>query len=228
MITLGICEDSKKTREEIKTICKNIGDSFPSEYKMIEFTDGEMFLSFQESVDILVLDIELPKINGITIKNRLQERREETLIIFVTNHEELIKEAFGIYVIGFVNKSEMEIQLTAMLTLALQMKQFVMLEGNIDSRDILYIEADHGYCHIIMRNKKKILLHKSLNELQKSLQEVDFIRIHRSYLVNLKWVKQLEKGQMDVEGEKLSVSVREWAKVKKSYDRYCKINARYS
>ncbi len=57
---------------------------------------------------------------------------------------------------------------------------------------------------------------------------MDFIRIHRSYLVNLKWVKQLEKGQIDVEGEKLSVSVREWAKVKKSYDRYCKINARYS
>ena len=54
--------------------------SFPVKYEMIEFTNGEIFLSFQESLDILVLDIELPKINGITIKNRLQERREETLI----------------------------------------------------------------------------------------------------------------------------------------------------
>ncbi len=108
-------EDSEKTMEEIIKICKNIMDSFPVKCEMIEFTNGEIFLSFQESLDILVLDIELPKINRITIKNRLQERREETLIIFVINHEELIKEVFGIYVIGFVNKLEMETQLMAML-----------------------------------------------------------------------------------------------------------------
>ncbi len=101
--------------EEIIKICKNIIDSFPVKYEMIEFTNEEIFLSFQESLDILVLDIELPKINGITIKNRLQERREETLIIFVINYEELIKEVFEIYVIGFVNKLEMETQLMAML-----------------------------------------------------------------------------------------------------------------
>lgn len=108
-------EDSEKTMEEIIKICKNIIDSFPVKYEMIEFTNEEIFLSFQESLDILVLDIELPKINGITIKNRLQERREETLIIFVINYEELIKEVFEIYVIGFVNKLEMETQLMAML-----------------------------------------------------------------------------------------------------------------
>lgn len=74
MITIGICEDGKKTREEIIKICKNIMDSFPLKYEVIEFTDGEMFLLFKKSLDILVFDIEFLKMNGIDIKNYLQEK----------------------------------------------------------------------------------------------------------------------------------------------------------
>ena len=55
-------------------------------------------------VDLLLLDIEMGDIDGITIKNRLGKQGNVKNILFVTNHAEVMQEAFGINVVGFLNK----------------------------------------------------------------------------------------------------------------------------
>lgn len=62
-------------------------------------------LSYSDSLDILILDIEMPEMSGIEVKKRLERIRNHTLILYVTGHVEFMQEAFGTYVFGFVEKN---------------------------------------------------------------------------------------------------------------------------
>lgn len=247
MITIGICEDVERTRGEIQQLCRKTAGSLHMDCEIREFADGVDFMQdlgyilkggngisdgtlemIKNVPDILILDIELPGVNGIEIKNWLQAKEIKTLIIFVTNHGEQMRDAFGVHVFGFVEKNRMETQLVEMLQSALQMTgRFVIIGKGIDSRDVLYIQSEHIYSRIWLKNGQSFLLREGLNRLEELLQQVDFIRIHRSCLVNMKYVQELEGRQVYIFGEKLAVSTREWRNVKKKYCEYCRKNARY-
>lgn len=71
---------------------------------MAEYASGEELLR-DSSSDVLLLDVEMPGMNGIAVKNFLQNQRAMTRILFVSSHEETITEAFGREVYGFLYKA---------------------------------------------------------------------------------------------------------------------------
>lgn len=72
---------------------------------------------------------------------------------------------------------------------------------HVPMKDILWIEANGSYCHVHTANGKKITLSYPLNHIQKALPESTFIRIHRSYLVNIDHIKYIV-GKSVVVGDK--------------------------
>ncbi len=227
-MVVGICDDNINDRERIQNVCRHVFRKNCMEVQMIVFGDGEEFLTSEIEVDLLILDIEMPSINGIEVKEKLQSSSNAPLIIFATDHEELIRSAFGIHVYGFVVKSQLEMQLPELIQSALKIKnRFVMIEGRINSRDVVYIKAEHIYVKLCMVDGTEELIRKSLNELEEVLVDVDFIRTHRSYLVNCKWINKIGKKSMELEGIKVPIAFRLYGEVKKTYDAYCEKNARY-
>jgi two-component system LytT family response regulator len=61
--------------------------------------------------------------------------------------------------------------------------------------EILYCEADSSYTVFVLENGKKIISSKTLSEYESILDSNDFIRIHRSYLININHVKEYKKGE---------------------------------
>ena len=99
---IGICDDERKMREKIHQLCDVVMFRKNVEYKCIDFCDGREVLQYKHSIDLLILDIKMPRMSGIAVKRKLQERKEDTIIIYVTDYEDAIIDAFGIHVYGFV------------------------------------------------------------------------------------------------------------------------------
>jgi two-component system LytT family response regulator len=65
----------------------------------------------------------------------------------------------------------------------------------VELKDIVYCESDSNYSKIILANGKHYLLSKTLREVQDFLEERNFLRVHRQYLVNLDHIKMYMKGE---------------------------------
>lgn len=224
---IGVCDDDEIIREEICNLCYRVSSKYAEDTEIISFADGCEALGSNSQPDILVLDIEMPVMNGIELKEKLQDSRKNTIIIFVTEHDEQMGEAFGINVIGFVGKKYLKTQLPVMLEAAIKMAGRSVLVDGIDSRNICYIRSEHVYSFFHMADGQEHMVRISSKELEKQLSSVDFIRIHRALLVNLAYVDRIGDRYVVVDGVDLPVSYRLNAQVKRKYDLYCKENARF-
>ncbi|MBQ2799916.1 MAG: response regulator transcription factor [Lachnospiraceae bacterium] len=227
---IGICDDQKVYRDYIRKICENIKRESTENWDIVEFTDGLQLLKCSMETDILILDIEMPEVDGIQVKDLFQSRQQNTVIIYVTSHAELMQQAFGIHVLGFVEKENMEFQLPKILKQAFSLYETnVIVEKKYNSREICYVEASHVYCCIHMKDSSVGTVRTSMKELEMILEPVGFIKIQRSYMVNMAWVESI-KGQTIILKEnhgQLPVSYRNRKIVKERYMKYCKEQGRY-
>lgn len=225
---IGICDDDVQEREQLLDICTEVMKKEYTEYTLIEFDRGKAVLDYEEKIDLLLLDIEMPELSGIELKDRLQQSDKVEMIIYVTSHSELMREAFGLHVIGFIRKGMEDVQLPEMLHSAVQMKEpHLLIEGQEDSRMVRYIEAYYGYVKMICEHGETELKRITLDSLEETLAPYDFVRIHRKYLVNMRKIDRLHENEVELGGVKLPISVRMRTKVKKVYDSFARRNARY-
>lgn len=223
---IGICDDEKHVREQIYKVCINITEKYRQKVKVVEYRDGGEI--DRDDLDILILDIEMPLKNGLQVKEQLQVHGKKTIIIFVTNHDEMIEQAFGLNVIGFIMKKHIQEQLPIMLENAINMvRKSIVIEG-IDSDDIEYIKTEHVYSGLHLENGEKVLIRITGKALEKQLVGTGFIRIHRAYLVNMKHIDTIKNGKVIINSHvELKASDRLKAKVEREYDMYCRKNARF-
>ncbi len=222
-----VCEDEIQERTIIGRLCEGVFQKKGLEYDISMAGDSEEVMEVIEEIDLLILDIELPGVDGITLKNRMQ-RKVECMILFVTHHDEMMPEAFGKNVVGFVEKRKLNRKLEPYLNQVINMMDCdIIIEGKYHSKDIVMIHSEREYCCLHFKNGKTILIRSSLKKMEEELEEADFVRINRAYLIHLKYLERLEKKEVRVAGERLSASRGCWKSLYKAYEKYCERNARY-
>lgn len=150
---IGICDDQKVYRDYIRKICEDTKRQSTEVWDIVEFTDGLELINSSTKIDILILDMEMPEVDGIQVKDLFQSSQQNTMIIYVTNHTELIQQAFGIHVLGFIEKENMEFQLPKILKQAFSLYETNVIVGKkYNSTEICYVEASHVYCCIHMKD----------------------------------------------------------------------------
>lgn len=190
-----------------------------------KYSDGREVL--EKDFDILILDIEMEDVDGIVVKNYFQKRKKDTIIIFVTSHNEMMSQAFGVNVMGFVAKSYLDNQLQVMLDGAMKrVMNTVSIEG-VDSRKVCYIQAEHIYNILHLENETEVSVRCSSADLEKMLEVVGFIRVHRTYIINMAYVDHIKDKTVLVNKREIPVSARLKSRLRKEYSRYCRENARY-
>lgn len=104
-MNIVICDDDDKVIKNVANVCRNV---LSVKSKISAFHSAESLIqnltNDEELVDLFILDIEMPGKNGLWLKKELEQYRYGSSIIFLTSHDEMIQEAFGRYVIGFVDK----------------------------------------------------------------------------------------------------------------------------
>ncbi|MBC7891591.1 MAG: response regulator transcription factor, partial [Sphingobacteriaceae bacterium] len=169
--------------------------------------------------DLLFLDIEMPRMNGFQLLEKLEEIPPG--LIFVTAYDAFALKAFRFSALDYllkpvdvdelvaaVRKAERRQRLpgnrdqldllrsqlagTAPTKLAVPHQNGVIF---VELKEILYAEADSNYTKLRLTNSRNHLLTKTLREVQDVLEERNFLRVHRQYMVNLDHVQRYVKGE---------------------------------
>lgn len=228
---IAICDDDEKYCSHIYKLINQYAELHDLGFDVNIFTSVEVLESAMQIVgyDLLFLDIEMPDISGIAFKNKLLLQHNRTWIVFVTHHEELMHEAFGVNVLGFAKKEHLDEQILWHLDLMLKLWiRDYHIEGKFHSRDIVHIHSEKEYSILECYNNKREYIRSSLRSLEKSLEEVDFVRASRSSLVNLKYIEEIKDNVCYTEfGTEIHVSRRCMKKLQEKFLEYSERNARY-
>ena len=167
-----------------------------------------------EKIDLLFLDINMPKINGIEWIKSVDERPE---VIFTTAYPEYAVEGFDLNALDYLlkpfsfnrflkavnkfmslqkNTEKSNMALDSTITVRSNKKTYLL-----KSSDVNYIESDGDYLKLY-RNEDCIVIHETLKSFQTKLPDKDFLRVHRSYIVNLTKIEYLEGNQICI-GKKI-------------------------
>lgn len=168
--------------------------------------------------DLILLDIQLGDGTGFDLLKKFDFPPFK--VIFITAHDEYAVQAFKVSAVDFILKPVNPLELNDAISKAQQVVQDELrikldaLETNlqkgnqalkkiviktleniyvIDTNDIVYCESDGSYTTIFTLGKEKILSSKPIKEYDELLAAYGFFRVHRSYLINLSFIKRFEK-----------------------------------
>lgn len=189
-----------------------IGECFDAleAYKQVQLSD----------IDILFLDIEMPGMSGIELVKSLGDKRP--MVIFTTATTDYAAEAFDLNVVDFlikpvspsrflqaVEKAKRMLQ-TKGLSVTDKEDEFVFIrDSNIVRRvkvsDILYMEARGDYVRINLTDQT-YSIHSSLKSVEEKLSKSVFLRVHRSFIINVSRIDTIEGGTLIVHRNMVPVS----------------------
>lgn len=177
-------------------------------------------------VDLLFLDIQMPDLTGIEFSKLLTN---ETRVIFTTAFDQYALEGFKVEAIDYLLKPFDYIEFLTAANKA--QKWFELVKGNqpkpeiiskekefifvkseykqlrIKLEDVLYFEGLKDYIKIWLKNENKpILTLMSLKSLEQELPETQFMRVHRSFIVSLKNIDIIERSQIVINKQRITVS----------------------
>ena len=190
----------------IKTPGLELAGKFESPLDAIEFLNNNI-------VDLIFLDIQMPDLNGIEFARSLQKNQK---IIFTTAYANYALEGFKLDAVYYllkpfsyeeflkgVNKAVKLIRLERnFLNVVDSNNEFLFLKSEykikrIDFDDILYIEGLKDYIKVYVQNDPKpVLSLTSLKLIESRLPESRFMRVHRSFIVNLKKISTIERSRI--------------------------------
>ena len=171
----------------------------------------------QKQVDILFLDINMPGLSGISFARSLTV---SPLIIFTTAYPEYAVEGFELEATDYLVKPYSFERFLKAVNRALERLRENHMTGDPGGKilvksdkklyalpfaEIHYIEGQGDYIRI-HTSQLKLMVHDTLKNFLESLPATDFMRIHKSYVVQLKHIEFLEGNQVRVKGQHLPVS----------------------
>lgn len=173
----------------------------------------------KERIDLIFLDINMPKLSGISM---LKSMENPPLIVFTTAYSKYAVEGFELDAIDYLLKPfsfERFIKAVNKASDRLIKNEntdnsngnYIMLKSDkkmykIDLEDILYIQAYGDYVKVVSTHKS-ILTHSTMKNMEESLKNEDFIRIHKSYIIALKHIIMIEGNQVKINDEFLPIGI---------------------
>ena len=210
---IGILDDERSMLLRIRGYVEEARIKEP--YTVELFQDVEEFLNCGKNFDILLLDIDMPTMSGIQVAKKLL--KQNTIIIYITNYENKMQEAFDINVAGYLLKSELETKLTPTLLKAINRRQqnddiWIKKKGEIfhfRSRNIIYIESVKRYLHFYTNDNNFYIPYMTLEEVNQYLPD-NFVQINKSQIININMVVSMNGYILKLKGidESLEISRR--------------------
>lgn len=199
---IAICDDRAEDRDYVSGLVKRWADKTGTAVRLSEFTGGENFLFRAEdegSFDILLLDIEMGAMDGVTLAKKLRKTNQTLQIVFITGYSDYIAEGYEVAALHYLMKPVKEEKLFSVLDRAVDKvrkdEKILNLEAagqmvRIPVYTIRYADVQGNYVtvHAVTDCTSKM----TLSQLEKSLDD-RFHRVGRSAIVNLTKITRVTK-----------------------------------
>lgn len=221
-ITTVIIDDEPLAIDVIKNYCESV-DFIDLLATFTNPLEGMKFIN-NNKVDLLFLDIEMPLLTGLEIIDTFKSKPN---IIFTTAYPQFAIEGFEVDAIDYlvkpvpykrflkaVNKLDPKTFVaphTPVTALVQNPNRFMFVKSDYESvkiviDDIKYIEGLKDYLKIHLADSRYVLTLSNFKNLMEKLPVENFIRIHNSYAVNLKYVETIQRNKVIIDKQRLPIS----------------------
>lgn len=193
---IAICDDQKQFAERLKNLITE------KDAEVHIFQCGEDLLKSAMNFDIVLLDIEMPGIDGLSVAAELFGRNKRTLLLFITSHREYSTKGYEFRAFRYVLKSEPDEFIRRNITDAIsEYKNYdfyitVNYKGTVAkilSTQIVYAES-FGHTVTIHTGDKDYIGQNKFKDICSLLSNHGFIQCHKSYTVNMRYIESVEKN----------------------------------
>ncbi|MCI1665923.1 MAG: LytTR family DNA-binding domain-containing protein [Atopobiaceae bacterium] len=211
-MNIAICDDDNEARGYYSQLVSLIARKNGLDVRITTFADGEQLLFALEdsdsAFDIVLLDVMMPKVDGIAVGRRLHELEFPGVLVYLSSSKEYALQAFDVHAFNYVIKRDhhdidrfKKTFLAAVDAVEGRHRRFILINGIDDHRNIpidsiLYFEVMKHVCvvHYVpagspVSKSRAMEFLSTLDRLENMLMSYGFMRTHRSYLVNCAYVE---------------------------------------
>ncbi len=228
-LTIAICDDNENQITELRRLLGEWSADKPFALSIDEYVSAEGFLfSYPDKpCDLILLDIEMKRLNGMELAKKLRSVGDMLPVVFITGYPEYMNDGYEVEALHYLLKPVDKAKLFAVLDRYIRRRapeKEIILVGDevsmhVSSDMIVYCEAVGKKTHVSLRDKA-IVCNMGISGIKKILTE-EFIFCHRSYIVNLRYVRSIGKTELILDGgEKIPLSRRLYNDVNKKFIEY--------
>lgn len=227
MIKVVICDDEKGFVDKLEALLEQYIHEHDIRMEVKKYYDADSFLKQVDGNNhIIFLDINLGKMDGIEIAKELRKRKINSIIIYISAYIEMAPMGYEVKAFRYILKNDLE--RVWEYTMADAMKEIVRRNRNYEIKtqgksesikidEIIYFASFKRYVEIYTKNST-YKQYRRMVDLGLELEEKGFIRIHKSYLVNMRYIKCLKNREVYLKnGSVLPCSKPEYQKLKQKY-----------
>ena len=224
---IAICDDEQNQIEYITSIVTSWSNHKGHSCEIRTFASAEAFLfEYEEdkAYDILLLDVEMKNMNGIELAKRIRKDNNRAEIIFITSHFEFVGEGYEMDALHYLIKPISVEKLTQVLTKAAEKLSVeppsvvISCEGEtvkLYEADILYVESFLHYI-VIHTKDNEYKIKENISVFENKVSDV-FYRIHRSYLVSLKYITRISRTSVNIGNTELPLSRGKYDNINRAF-----------
>lgn len=209
MIKVLVCDDDKIISVKVQSLLEDIQKQYAFEFDIEAVNDARLVMKSKELYDIAIVDIEMPKVDGLSLSEELKKRNPDTVVLILTSFSDYLDSAMRIQVFRYLSKPIDEERFTKNFMEAVsyykQISKQIIVESSdevltIKTKDILYIEnLKHG--SIIATKYGDYKTNKKPQEWYEIINQPNcFTFSHKSFLVNLQNVINFDKNTVHFQG----------------------------
>ena len=177
------------------------------------FTDSSVFLSSLKECqyDLICLDVIMAPLDGTQVAKRIREIDKNVSLVFISSNENKVFSCFEYNPIGFVRKTNFINDIQTMMSHFLDdvlpsfhKTNFLQIKTGgetrlLDIEKIVYIESNRNYQEIHVEGKDDaVRVRKPISELEKDLADYGFLRVHKGFLVNYRYIIRFNASEVSL------------------------------
>lgn len=214
--SIAIVEDNPEFSEKLKHYLEKFGKENSTEFNIYSFSDGDEITSdYEAKYDIIFLDVEMKRLDGMTAAHKIREFDADVIIVFITNMAQYAIGGYSVGALSFLLKPLPYFAFSQELTKCIDRlrkrkhKAILIPSENgiikVNSQEIMYIES-YGHDLIIYTQSDEFTMRGTIKRMEEELSEYNFFRCNNGYLINLAYVSRVQNEEVIVGKYRLKIS----------------------
>ena len=216
MLKIAVVEDQQEVRDELCRFIRQYAVENSLQVEVLPVEDGAVIAEhYEPGYDIIFMDVEMPGLDGFGAAEKIRAVDADAVLVFVTNMAQYAIKGYEVDALDFIVKPADQGSINYVLDKAMKRLEGVSNAAfalktsdgivSLSTNDIIYVEVfDHNLVYHTTKGNYDI--RGRLSDVMKRLDPKRFIMCNRSYVVNLRYVSNINNDFLVVDGTQISIS----------------------
>lgn len=199
MLRIAVCDDESMVVDKIEYYINSYGRDNNIGFRITKFYDGEDLISDNGKFDLIFLDIEMKKLNGIKTAQHIRKYDMDVPIVYITSYTDYWRNAYEVHAFSFIEKNKLCGERVRKV-----LSDFIRLDKT-NEISIIHLRTEHGALAqkeneiyyflvdskksiVMYTEKEKLVIKENLKDIYDKLDKFMFYESHRSCILNLMYV----------------------------------------